>query len=46
MNRGVKLEILQEKLKQSSLFTYSSEGSGIMEFLESVWSLKSMPSTV
>ncbi len=44
MNRGLKLEILREILKQPSPFSYQSDREGLMDFLESIWDLRAMPS--
>ena len=45
MNRGLKLEILREILKQDSPFDYQKDSNGIMCFLVSVWDLRALPST-
>lgn len=45
MNRGLKLEILREILKQDSPFDYQKDSNGIMGFLVSVWDLRALPST-
>ncbi len=44
INKSIKLQIFKEIIKQSSPFHSSEDESEIMNFLESIWDIRAMPS--